>query len=168
VESHQVIFGALLIVILLGISCYFAWRQGRVLASLQSDDLPAADRIYLRRQAWIRLMCSGLMVVLAIMLATSFFLEEPAGSLVDQGELKREKGEIGPMDPEQRRFFDVYSLFWGFVLLVLLGIIALAAADFFAIRRYGVRQYRQIQQERKAMIENELARIRSQKNGQDP
>jgi hypothetical protein len=157
-----------LIVILLSVACYFAWKQGRVLTAVQTEDMPAEDRAYLRRQAWLRLAGSGLMVVLAILLAASFFLEEPASGLVHEGERNREQGTMGPLDPEQLRFFEVYRIYWGFVLLVLLGIIGLAAADFFAIRRYGLRQYRQIQQERKAMIENELARIRSQKNGQDP
>jgi hypothetical protein len=168
VEIHQIIFGALLIFILLGVSCYFAWRQGRVLTSVQTEDMPGEDRAYLRRQAWLRLAGSGLMIVLAILLAASFFLEDAANELVHQGQMNREQGTLVPLDPEQQRFFDVYRVYWGFVLLVLLGIIGLAAADFFAIRRYGLRQYRQIQQERKAMIENELARIRSRKNGQDP
>jgi hypothetical protein len=44
-------------------------------------------------------------------------------------------------------------------------VIGLAAADFFAIRRYGRQQYRQIQEGRRAMIEGELARLRSQRNG---
>jgi hypothetical protein len=48
-----------------------------------------------------------------------------------------------------------------------LAIIILAALDFFAIRRFGQRQYRKIQAERRAMIEGELTRLRSQRNGHD-
>jgi hypothetical protein len=51
------------------------------------------------------------------------------------------------------------------VLILLMSIIFLAAIDFFAIRRFGLRHYRQIQADRRAMIEGELTRIRSQRNG---
>jgi hypothetical protein len=167
VPVHQIVFGALLVVLLLGMACYFAWRQGRVLNTLQSSDMTNEDRRYTRRQAWIRLICSGLLMVLAILLAASFFLEEPASQLVQEGINNAAKDERVPLSPEQQRFFDIYRGFWGFTLLVLLAVIVLAAVDFFTIRRYGLRQYRKIQAERRAMIESQLARIRSQKNGQD-
>ena len=50
-------------------------------------------------------------------------------------------------------------------VMVLLGIIILAAFDILAIRRYGLRQYRQIQADRREMIQEEVARIRGQRNG---
>ncbi len=162
---HQIIFGALLILLLLGMASVFAWKQGRVLRSVQVEDLPPDERRFMRSQAWRRLFGSGLMGLLAVLMTAHFYLEEPAGQLVREGEEHAAHGERVPPTPEQQRFVDSYRLFWGGFLLVLLALICLAAVDAFATRRFGFMQYRKIQEERKAMIENELGRIRSQKNG---
>ena len=76
-------------------------------------------------------------------------------------------GEKRPLDPNEQQFVDFYRNFWAIVLLVLLAIICLAAVDYFAIRRFGKHQYRKIQADRRAMIEGELTRLRSQRNGHD-
>jgi hypothetical protein len=82
VEPSQIIFGGLLVVGLLGMAGYFIWRQARTLQWLRTaNDLSPDERRYTRNQAWRRLLCSGLLVVLAGMLATSFVLEGPAGAL---------------------------------------------------------------------------------------
>ena len=67
--------------------------------------------------------------------------------------------------PAEEEFTRIYAIYWGIVLLLLLAIVILAGIDFFAIRRFGLRHYRQIQADRRAMIEGELSRIRSQRNG---
>src|SRR5262249_51966916 len=114
---------------------YFAWRQMATLRQLRTaENLSAEDRRYTRRQAVRRLICSVLMVVLAGMHGLSFALEEPAQALVAHGQAARERGEEPRLDPEQQRFFDLYSAYWIIALLVLLAIIVLAAIDFFAIR----------------------------------
>jgi hypothetical protein len=168
VAPQHLLFGTVLVVILVGMSLFFIVQQLRALGRLQrADDLPPEDRRYFHNQAWRRLICSTLMIVLAALLALAIFqLEEPAQRLVDQGQAARARGEEAPaMDPEQWRFFDFYRSYWIVLLLVLLVIIGLAAADFFAIRRYGQRHYRRIQEDRRAMIEGQLARLRSQRNG---
>ena len=165
-DGTQIAFGVVLIIALVGLSAFVIYRQVGVLRGLRlQPDLPPDDRKYIHNQAWRRLVCSGLMLALAVMLGASFFLEDPAAALVAEGQANREKGETRPLDPEQKQFFDLYRYFWGGVLLLLMAIIFLAALDFFAIRRFGLRHYRQIQEGRRTMIQNELARIRSQRNG---
>ena len=167
-ETSQVVFGVTLVVVLVAMAGYFAWRQGRTLQSLRdTPDMPAEERRYLRNQAWRRLVCSGLMVVLAILLAAHFSLEGPVNELVAKGEANRAAGEKRPLDANEKQFVDFYRNFWALVLLVLLAIICLAAVDYFAIRRFGKHQYRKIQADRRAMIEGELTRLRSQRNGHD-
>jgi len=167
VASHQIVFGVILIVLLLAMAGFYAWRQGRTLGGLRQDDLEPQERRYLRNQAWRRLVGSALMVVLAVMLAAHFVLEEQANKLVTEGESNQQQGIKRPLHQEEAQFVNFYRNFWGFFVLVLFALIIFAGWDYVAIRTYGKRQYRQIQADRRAMIESELARLRSQRNGHD-
>src|SRR5262249_8407742 len=164
--SSQIVFGVILVIVLVAMAAFFIWRQWRTLASIRAPNiLPVEERHYLRNQAWLRLACSALMLLLAGLLAAHFVLEEPASQLVATGEANRAKGETRPLDPSEEQFLSFYLTFWGIILLVVLAIICLAGIDFFIIRRFGMQQYRKIQADRRAMIEGELARLRSQRNG---
>lgn len=164
VETSQIVFGILLVVILLGMAGFFGWRQLLTLRGLRtSESLSDEDRRYTRRQAWRRLTCSLIMVILAGMLAAHYKLEPPAIELVN----KKADNPAYKLTAEEEHTRLVYGIYWTIVLLLLVVIIFLAAVDVFAIRRYGLRHYRQIQADRRAMIEGELTRIRSQRNGHD-
>ena len=126
-EPTQIAFTSLLIVVLVALAGFSTWRQWRTLQTADGQtDLSAEDRLFVQRQVRRRLWCAGLMVVLAGLLALSFVLEGPANQLVAQGEAAHKRsGEPQPFDPEQQRFFHLWSGFWIVTLLVLLGIIAL-------------------------------------------
>lgn len=195
----QLVFGSSLVVILLALAGYYAWRQRQALRGLrEADDVPLEDRRYARRMAWRRLVGSGLMAVFAGMLVGSFFLqshwhrlEEKRKAALDQaGALAASTAGLigaplgqgpalaaaallpgrtaGLTDAErnrQRAFDLLYSSYWLVALLVVLGILSLAAVDFWAIRRFGLRHFRQIQADRRAMLEDQIARFRRQRNG---
>jgi hypothetical protein len=164
VQPNQIIFGVLLVVALLGLAFFFSWRQWLALKHLrEATNLSPEDQLYTRRQIRRRLLCSVLMVVLAGMLAGHFALEERANDLANL----RGANPNHVFAPEEEQFLRFYWNYWIILLLVLLAIITIAGFDFFAIRRYGQRHYRKIQADRRAMIEGELARIRSQRNGHD-
>jgi len=163
VELSQIIFTICLVVVLLAMAGYFLWRQVRTLRNLSSLD--PEERRFVRSQAWRRLFCSGLMVVLAGLLAASLSVEGAANQLASEGEAHRLRGEKPPLNPEQKRFLNLYGNYWVGITLVLFLVIVLAGVDFMAIRRYGKRQLQQIRADRKAMLEGELTRIRSQRNG---
>jgi uncharacterized membrane protein YjgN (DUF898 family) len=166
VERMQIILGVAVIVILLAMAGWFAWQQFRTRQTLRrAPDLDPEERRYLQGQVRRRLLCSALMILLAGLLATSFYLEGPASELVREGEANRERGERPRPTPEQEQFVNIYSAYWAFVLLVLLGVVVLAGMDLMAIRRYGVRQLSRIRADRRAMLEGEVARLRSQRNG---
>ena len=97
------------------------------------------------------------------MLAAHFKLEPGAIDMAN----KRAADPAYQFNAEEIQFRQMYAIYWVIVLLLLLAIILLAAVDFMAIRRFGLRHFRQIQADRRAMIEGELARIRSQRNGHD-
>jgi hypothetical protein len=145
---------------------FYSLRGWQILRSLRlSSERSSEDRRFTRSQAWRRLIGSLLMLVLAVQMVGFFVLEQPVRDLEVQGELARGRGERPQLDPEQRRFFDFYTYYSIVFLLNLLVIIGIAAMEYFAIRRFGKQQYRQIQADRRAMIENELIRLRSQRNG---
>jgi hypothetical protein len=164
VETSQIVFGIALVVVLLGLAGFFGWRQMLTLRMLRTSmTLSDEDRRYMRRQVWRRLTCSAIMVVLAAMLAAHFKLEPGAIDMAN----KRAADPAYQFNAEEIQFRQTYAIYWVTVLLLLLAIILLAAVDFMAIRRFGLRHFRQIQADRRAMIKGELARIRSQRNGHD-
>jgi len=167
VHWTQLIFGVLLVIVLLGMAGYYGWRQVQALRDMRrgGDNLPVEDRRYARNMAWRRLLGSVLMLLFAGLLIGSFTLEEPAKELGEQGEAALANGEEFVPSQEQSDFRDFYVKYWIVALLVLLAIVTLAALDFFAIRRFGRRHYRQIQEDRRAMIEREVSRLRGQRNG---
>jgi hypothetical protein len=161
VSVTQILFASLLIVVLLALAGYYAWRQVQALRGLRhAENLPPEDRRYVRNQAWRRLVCSALMALFAALFAGQFFVEDKAQDLVDQGDAAQARHERPDLSPEQKHFVDVYSVFWICLLLVLLGILVTALTDILAIRRFGQRHLRKLQADRRAMIERQAARLR--------
>jgi hypothetical protein len=106
------------------------------------------------------------MVVLAGLLVGSYLLgqERKANELLRAG--RSEPAVHNKNEEAAKQFVNQYSLFWMVFALVLLGLVTLAFVDLWAIRRYAQRQYRQIQDDRRDMIEREVARLRGhERNG---
>ncbi len=162
----QTIFGVSLVVMLLFLGGYYAWRQVRNLRALKVLELAAPDdRRDARRQAWRRLINSGFMLLFAGLLVGSFFLESRAQELAEFANAARAQGEEPVFDEEQRAFGQLYRGYWLVSMLVFFAIVVLAAVDVWAIRRTGNRLRRQLQEERRAMIEEQLARLRGKERG---
>jgi hypothetical protein len=167
VVTPQNAFGFLLVAILVGLAGYYGWRQVQTLRGLKHSQDPAEDRWYFRNQAWRRLVGCALMVCLALLLAGWFVLglEDLTNQLVQQGHEAAATEEKPQMNPQQRRVLYVSGLYMVFTLLVCCAIVCTVALDVWAIRRYGLRHLRQIQEDRRAMIERQAARLRSERNG---
>lgn len=158
----ELIFGGVLVVVLLSLAAFFAWKQIRLLRSLRESQAPGNDEHrYLHRQAWRRLICSGFLAIFAGLLIGAYFLEAPFKRVLSQA-----SGQ--PLDPDQKQFIQFYTVYWIVGLLILLGIITIAALDLLAIRRFGIREHRKIQADRRAMIERQVAEIRRHRNGRSP
>jgi hypothetical protein len=154
--------------LLLVLSGYFGWQQLRSLSLLRTEtDLSAEDRSYLRNQVRLRLTCCALMVGLAIMVAGTHLsgLERQVADLAQKVQGQRQRGEEVVLDPEQQRLGKLFGYYWIVVLLLLLLIVVLAGFDLWSIRRYGRRHLRQIQIDRRAMVEQQVSRLRTQRNG---
>ncbi len=164
----HILYAVLLIVVLVGLAGYYAWRQVQTLRGLRhAGDLTREDRSYVRNQAWRRLANSALMVVFAGLIAASFQIEGPAQDLVNRGEEAAARNEKPDLNPGEKQLVRAYGLFWVAALLVLMAMMGLALFDILAIRRYGRRHFRQIQADRRAMIERQAARVRERRYG-DP
>jgi ABC-type Fe3+ transport system permease subunit len=167
VHWTQIVFGTLLVVVLLALAGYYAWRQVQTLRGLRDSlESPPEERRYLRRRAWRRLFGCALMVALALMLGgMMLFLEQPVNELADFVEAARERGEDANLSNDQRLLRTLYALWNITLLLTLLAILITAAIDMFATRRFGLGQLRRIQADRRAMIERQVARLRQEGNG---
>ncbi len=161
-------FGILIVMITAGLGGYYAWRQWQTLRRLRADAaLEADERAFQRNQAWRRLAGSVLLLLIAGLFVAVLFFQGPADRLVQAGRenaAQAQEEQRGLTAPEK----DFMRLWGGTVialLLLLLGLLGIAAYEIFAIRRYSVRQMRRIQDERRAMIASETARLRRERNG---
>jgi hypothetical protein len=168
VDWQQTVFGAALVVVLLGVSLYYAWRQARALRRLrQTPDLPAAETRYVRRQAWRRLAGCVLMLLMAGLLAAVLIaMEDRAQQIADQREAMRAAGQPYVPPQDEMDFLNRWVGSWIAILLLVMVVFFLAAWDLWATRLYSVREHRKIQADRRAMIERQVARMRQQRNGQ--
>jgi hypothetical protein len=161
------IVGYAFVGLLVGLAVYYAWRQGQTLRRLQVAPEPTEDHYYFRNQAWRRLVGCGLMACLALLLAGWFLLglDDLTNQLVQQGHVAAATEERPQLNPQQRNILRVAGLYLVLTLLVCFAIVCTVALDVWAIRRYGLRHLRQIQDDRRAMIEQQAARLRTERNG---
>jgi len=165
VSTGQIVFGIVIVVVTAALGGYYAWRQLQMLRQIRRDDLlPTDERIFVRNQAWRRLVGAVLLLLFAGLFVGVFYLEEPASRLVQQGEEARKRDEHPQLDPAQKDFVRLYGGYVIVLLLLVLGFIGIAGYEFFAIRRYSVRHLRRIQDERRAMLARETARLRRERD----
>src|SRR5262249_28289069 len=123
------------------------------------------ERTFLRNQAWRRLAGAVLLLLIAGLFVGVFYFEGAASRLVQQVEEARKNNEHPQPDATQLDFLHLCGSYLILLLLLVLGLIAIAGYEMFAIRRYSVRHLRRIQDERRAMIARETARLRQERNG---
>lgn len=163
----QIIFGAVLVLVLLFVAIFYIVRQIVALRRLRAaEEMAVEERAYLHGRARRRLITSLLLFLLGVMLAGALiYLEGRAQQLAEEQAAKEQQGDTTPLAPEQRGFVQFYTWFWIFFLLILMTVVFLAALDYWATRRYGLRQHRKIIDDRRAMIEREISRLRQERNG---
>ena len=164
--TQQTVYGVVIVVVTAAVGAYYAWRQVQALRRLRGDPfLDDDERSFQRYQAWRRMAGAVLLLIFAGLFIGVFYLEEPASILVQQGEEARAHGERPELDPAQKDFLRLYGGYVIVLLLLVLGFVLIAGYELFAIRRYSLRHMRRIQEERRAMIARETARLRRERNG---
>jgi hypothetical protein len=165
VESVAPLIAWLLVLVTLGVAGYFGSQQVRTLRGLPArTDLAPDDHSYFRRQAWRRLAGCALLVAVATMLSAWYLSGQDVNfdHLGDVLQAQRAAGDhaLRPDQEQARRFFVYYV---NAMLLLLLALLVLAAFDLLAIRRYAARHSRSIRDDRRAMLERELANLRRER-----
>jgi hypothetical protein len=163
--NAEAVFAVVIVILLVGMAGYFAWRQWQTLRRLsQRTELPAEERQFQRAQAWRRLLGSLVMIVLAGLLVGSYWVgQERQATLLGQPDAARGTGV--PLDPARQQFLTQYSMFWILFGVLLLVMVFLAFLDMWAIRRFARKQFHRIHTERRAMIERQVAQLRRERNG---
>jgi hypothetical protein len=156
----EIVVGAMLVLLLLGLSFHFGRLQFVALRKLrETPDVPIEEQRYERNKAYRRLVSCALTLLLAILLGVLLFFSDPSQRWAEQADLHREYTE------EQKVMVRIWAGTWLVTLLILLLVLGLAAIDLLSTRRYGLKQYRKLQADRRAMIERQANRIRRERNG---
>jgi hypothetical protein len=162
-EPAELVTSLLLVVVLLALAGYFGWRQLQALRGLrQQIDLPREERRFVRNQSRRRLVVSLLMVLLALMLVGNYFVDERLRQIIPPD---KEAAAQREHTPEEEAFARLYAYYWVVFLLLILVILCLGVADLMAIQRFGMRQFRRLQIESRASLQEQAERLRSQRNG---
>ncbi len=160
-------FVAVLSVTLLVLAGYFGWQQLRTIRGLVSPDvLGAGDRRYLRIQAYRRMCCSVLLAVFAGMLIGWMSLETTYRALQEEIRAARIADPASLPTEEQKDVLRFFVLYGVGALLVLMALLALAAADFWATARFGIRQHRQLLADQRKQLQAQVKQYRQERNGQ--
>jgi hypothetical protein len=154
-----------LVIGVIGLAGYFAWQQRRAMRRLkQMDNLHPEERHYQRLHAGRVLICCILMILVAGMVGGwyAFGLDNEAAQLSRQAAGQAENEHL---DPSQQRSLTFITFYWIVAILFVLGMIYVALMDIWAVRRFGLRQTRQLQADRRAMLERQIALMRTERNG---
>lgn len=161
----ETFFGVLIVVGLVGLSLYFGQQQIAALRRLRGQaNPPGEEEHYERRKARRRLVSCALTLLLAVLIAVLLATWDATFARV-----AAERHNAGPgveRTDEQRFLVRVWFGQWIAVLLVMLSVLVLAAIDVWATRRFAMAQFRKIREDRRAMIQGEVNRLRAQRNGE--
>lgn len=162
----QIVAGSMLVVTVVAVAAFFLGRQVQVLRDLrQRPPETENEERHLRRQTYRRLVSSTLLLLLGFLLATALlYLEGPAQQLADKQALKEAHGEKRELVGADLDFGRLYAGFWIGFLLILMTVVFLVAFDWWATRRHALREHRKIQADRRAMLEQQIARLRHERN----
>lgn len=161
----EALFGSALVAVLLGLAGAFGWRQVRRLRELRTQTLPEDEMRWERRKAWRRLISAGLLGLMAVLMVGQLVWWEPASQRLIEEREKLAEGDRPDYTPEEKLLVRVWAGTWVALLLLLLGVVVLAGADLWATRRYALRQFRKLQDDRRAMIARQTTRLRQERNG---
>jgi hypothetical protein len=152
-EPLELTFGIGLTMLLVAVACYFGYRQQQTMQQLRHDtDMSLDDRRYLYRQVVRRLFSSALMLVLAAFLIGWYFLEPDLQAL-------RPADPAAELTEEAKQSLRFLTFYWIATLMVFLVVVVLAVYDMLATARFGARHRRQLADDRRTALKEEVERL---------
>ena len=137
---------------LLGIGA--GMRQLVTLARVRTEHFMAEeDRRYYRAQARRRMLASGLLVIIGLLIAI-YYLSGMDARMVED---KRRETE------EDKDFAKAVGFYWISVILLVGVVIAVAVIDLIATRKYWMARYKEMKADHEAKLQRDLAVFRQQK-----
>lgn len=161
----QIVFGSLLVLVLVGLSLFYGARQLTQLRRLREQEMADDEQQYERAKAWRRLLSSGLIMLLAVLLVVLLVWYEPGAQRIADEFQDYDRESAPAFTPEQTTFLRVWTGIVVAFLLVLLAVVLLAGVDLWSTRRFALRQYKRLQADRRAMIQRQSTRLRQDRDG---
>jgi hypothetical protein len=145
---------ATLVVVLVVVAVYYAWQQRHTAQQLRNDtELSLEDRRYLHRRIVRRMLSSALLLVLAALLAGWYFVEPQLVALAPAE-------ENAPLPESSKQSLEMITFYVIIALMVFLFWCWLTVFDMIATARYGDRHRRQLVEDRRTALQEEVERIR--------
>jgi len=154
-----------IVAVLIGLAGYFGVQQWRSIRRLkQAENLHPEERRYQRRHAGRVFICCLLMIMVAGMVGGWYVLglERSAVQLGQEANVEAEDPDH-ILNPNQQRSLWFFTVYWVLAILLLLAMVYVAFMDLWAVRRFGLRQMRQLQADRRAMLERQIALLRAER-----
>src|SRR6266851_2321076 len=162
--SSERLLAVAIVVVLFGLAGYFGWQQWRAIQRLrQAKNLHPEDRRYHRLHAGRVFICCVLMIMVAGMVG-GWYVLGLEGSLGELGHPAVDQpANPDHLDFAQKRSLTFFTLYWILAILLLVAMVYVAFMDLWAIRRFGLRHMRQIQADRRAMLERQIELLRAER-----
>lgn len=170
------VFGLILAALLILIAAVTVRSQLKLFAELRTTpSMAEEDRSYLRKRARRRVLNSVFLFILGVMLAYTYLSgnESRADAIGDRLQKARLAAQEAPDDaerkaaadptPEEKEFRLFWASYWIVFLLILFVVFTLAIMDFWATRRYAVKEMKRIRDDQKMLLERDLAMYRQSK-----
>jgi hypothetical protein len=159
-----------LIVVSIGVAVAFGWRQYRYLRRTGASPGQSEERIVLRRSARRRLAVSVMIGLCGVLIAATY-LSGLDRAVVQIGEERQRlpAGDRPPLGAAELHDVQQYSALWIGVMVLLMFALTLIAVDIWDVRRHWRKSLRRLSDDRRAMLERQLARLRAERgasNGQ--
>ncbi len=91
-------------------------------------------------------------------------MEPPRSSWPIRATTCRAAGQEFNLTPEQKQFARIWGWYWIAFMLILFLVLLLTGIDLWFVRRYGLKQHRQLIADRREMLQRQLHRLRQEHN----
>ncbi|MFO0821826.1 MAG: hypothetical protein U0792_01700 [Gemmataceae bacterium] len=151
--------GMLFAVLLMCLGVGSGLRQLRTMRRLREEAfVPEVDQRYYRGQGRRRMLASGLLLIIGLMIAV-YYLSGMDARMDELGA----KPQDGPLPEEDKQFMRLGVMYWIVVILLLGVVLTVAVIDFWATRGYWLARYREIKADHNTKLQRDLAVYRQQK-----